>query len=183
MNFFLAWLGALLMPRPDAIVGSGLDYLDASICEHPIVGLFLFYFILTNLVLGPVQSAAHPAAGRRAHRGRPAAAGTGTRLGAAGALRDRARHPGRVPVAVPDPRLRSVPPGARDDCALGDRSAASPRPGMLSAPAMSTSEADSLVLRLEGSRVRSTCCSISRARRRWTWRRSPSWRWSSNISR
>jgi Zn-dependent protease len=52
MNFFLAWVGALLMPRPDAIVGSGLDYLDASISEHPIVGLFLFYFILTNLVLG-----------------------------------------------------------------------------------------------------------------------------------
>jgi Zn-dependent protease len=52
MNFFLAWLGALLMPRPDAIVGGGLDYLDASIAEHPIVGLFLFYFILTNLVLG-----------------------------------------------------------------------------------------------------------------------------------
>jgi len=52
MNFFLAWVGALLMPRPDVIVGGGFDYLEASIAEHPIVGLFLFYFILTNLVLG-----------------------------------------------------------------------------------------------------------------------------------
>ena len=29
-----------------------LDYLDASIAQHPIVGTFLFYFMLTNLVLG-----------------------------------------------------------------------------------------------------------------------------------
>ncbi len=52
MNFFLAWVGALLLPAPDAPVNSGLDYLDASIAQHPIVGTFLFYFILTNLVLG-----------------------------------------------------------------------------------------------------------------------------------
>ena len=52
MNFFLAWVGALLLPAPNAPVDSGLDYLDAAIAQHPIVGLFLFYFILTNLVLG-----------------------------------------------------------------------------------------------------------------------------------
>ena len=33
MNFFLAWVGALLLPRPDAVVGSGLDYLDAAIAS------------------------------------------------------------------------------------------------------------------------------------------------------
>jgi Zn-dependent protease len=52
MNFFLAWVGALLLPAPDAPVTSGLEYLDASIAQHPVVGTFLFYFILTNLVLG-----------------------------------------------------------------------------------------------------------------------------------
>jgi Zn-dependent protease len=41
-----------LLPAPDAPVTSGLEYLDASIAQHPIVGTFLFYFILTNLVLG-----------------------------------------------------------------------------------------------------------------------------------
>ena len=52
MNFFLAWVGALLLPSPDAASANGLDYLDAAISQHPIVGLFLFYFMLTNLVLG-----------------------------------------------------------------------------------------------------------------------------------
>ena len=52
MNFFLAWVAALLLPRPDVVAGNGFDYLDAAISEHPIFGLFLFYFMLTNLVLG-----------------------------------------------------------------------------------------------------------------------------------
>ena len=52
MNFFLAWVAALLMPRPSDVVGSGFDYLDAAINQHPLFGLFLFYFMLTNLVLG-----------------------------------------------------------------------------------------------------------------------------------
>jgi Zn-dependent protease len=52
MNFFLAWLAALLLPRPAALVGGGADYLDAAIAQNPLIGLFLFYFILTNLVLG-----------------------------------------------------------------------------------------------------------------------------------
>jgi Zn-dependent protease len=52
MNFFLAWIAALLMPAPVGPVAGGLDYLDASISQHPVVGVFLFYFMLTNLVLG-----------------------------------------------------------------------------------------------------------------------------------
>jgi Zn-dependent protease len=52
MNFFLAWVGALLLPSPVGFTGDGLDYLDAAIAQHPVVGLFLFYFMLTNLVLG-----------------------------------------------------------------------------------------------------------------------------------
>lgn len=52
MNFFLAWVGALLLPAPSDFTGNGLDYLEASIAQHPVVGVFLFYFILTNLVLG-----------------------------------------------------------------------------------------------------------------------------------
>jgi Zn-dependent protease len=52
MNFFLAWVAALLLPGPAGFMASGLDYLDASIAQHPVVGTFLFYFILTNLVLG-----------------------------------------------------------------------------------------------------------------------------------
>jgi len=52
MNFFLAWVAALLLPRPDGVAGSGFDYLDAAISQHPVIGLFLFYFMLTNLVLG-----------------------------------------------------------------------------------------------------------------------------------
>lgn len=52
MNFFLAWVAALLLPGPSAPADNGMDYLDAAIGLHPILGLFLFYFILTNLVLG-----------------------------------------------------------------------------------------------------------------------------------
>lgn len=52
MNFFLAWVGALLLPAPTVPVDNSLDYLDASIATHPVIGLFLFYFMLTNLVLG-----------------------------------------------------------------------------------------------------------------------------------
>jgi Zn-dependent protease len=52
MNFFLAWIAALLMPAPTGPVAGGIDYLDASIAQHPVVGVFLFYFMLTNLVLG-----------------------------------------------------------------------------------------------------------------------------------
>ena len=29
-----------------------MDYLDAAIAQSPVVGMFLFYFMLTNLVLG-----------------------------------------------------------------------------------------------------------------------------------
>lgn len=52
MNFFLAWLGALLLPAASASAAGGLAYLDATLGEHPIIGVFLFYFMLTNLVLG-----------------------------------------------------------------------------------------------------------------------------------
>jgi Zn-dependent protease len=52
MNFLLAWIGALLLPRPAGLVGGSADYLDAAVAQSPLLGLFLFYFILTNLVLG-----------------------------------------------------------------------------------------------------------------------------------
>jgi Zn-dependent protease len=52
MNFFLAWVAALLLPAPTGLADSGLDYLEQIIEQHPVAGLFLFYFILTNLVLG-----------------------------------------------------------------------------------------------------------------------------------
>ena len=52
MNFFLAWVAALLMPGPGELIPSGVGYLDAAVSQHPVVGLFLFYFMLTNLVLG-----------------------------------------------------------------------------------------------------------------------------------
>jgi Zn-dependent protease len=52
MNFFLAWVAALLMPAPGELIPSGAGYLDAAVAQHPVVGLFLFYFMLTNLVLG-----------------------------------------------------------------------------------------------------------------------------------
>jgi Zn-dependent protease len=52
MNFALAWLGALLMPAAQGTDASGFAALDDAVSGHPLVGLFLFYFILTNLVLG-----------------------------------------------------------------------------------------------------------------------------------
>jgi Zn-dependent protease len=52
MNFFLAWLAALVLPVPTGLADGGLDYFEGIVDQHPVVGLFLFYFILTNLVLG-----------------------------------------------------------------------------------------------------------------------------------
>ena len=52
MNFALAWIGALLLPRPGRVMPGVGAYLDAVLYQHPIVGTFLFYFILSNLVLG-----------------------------------------------------------------------------------------------------------------------------------
>lgn len=52
MNFFLAWIGAVVMPMPSGPVPQQLDALDLAIAQHPFLGWFLFYFILTNLVLG-----------------------------------------------------------------------------------------------------------------------------------
>ena len=52
MNFFLAFLGALLMPLPSGPMPQGLDPLDVALSAHPIVAPFLFYFMLSNLVLG-----------------------------------------------------------------------------------------------------------------------------------
>ncbi len=55
MNFLLAYIGALLFPLPSGPVPPGIDPLDVAelaLAQHPIIGPFLFYFILTNLVLG-----------------------------------------------------------------------------------------------------------------------------------
>jgi Zn-dependent protease len=52
MNFFLAWIAALLLPAPQAMATAGMGYLDAAIAQNPVLGLFLFYFMLTSLVLG-----------------------------------------------------------------------------------------------------------------------------------
>ncbi|MBV9249166.1 MAG: site-2 protease family protein [Acetobacteraceae bacterium] len=52
MNFFLAWIGALLMPLPETPLTPGFDTLDVAIAQHPLVAAFLFYFMLSNLVLG-----------------------------------------------------------------------------------------------------------------------------------
>jgi Zn-dependent protease len=50
MNFFLAWVAALLMPR--IRLTPGFDFLESMLVQHPLLGTFLFYFLLTNLVLG-----------------------------------------------------------------------------------------------------------------------------------
>jgi len=52
MNFFLAWIGAVLMPLPTVALPAGVDPLELAVAQHPIVGSFLLYFMLTNLVLG-----------------------------------------------------------------------------------------------------------------------------------
>lgn len=52
MNFFLAWIGALLLPLPHAALLSNADPLDQMLQLHPLLGSFLFQFILFNLVLG-----------------------------------------------------------------------------------------------------------------------------------
>lgn len=51
MNFFLAWLGALVLPVQGP-AADGMAMIDGAIQQSPIIGLFLFYFMLTNLVLG-----------------------------------------------------------------------------------------------------------------------------------
>ena len=55
MNFFLAYIGALLMPLPSGPFRLAIDPLDVAelaLAQHPIIAPFLFYFMLTNLVLG-----------------------------------------------------------------------------------------------------------------------------------
>jgi Zn-dependent protease len=52
MNFLLAFIGALVMPVPAGPFPPGIDPLDLAVAAHPVLGMFLFYFILTNLVLG-----------------------------------------------------------------------------------------------------------------------------------
>jgi Zn-dependent protease len=52
MNFFLAWVAALLLPAPSTLADTSMDYLETVITQNPVAGRFLFYFILTNLVLG-----------------------------------------------------------------------------------------------------------------------------------
>jgi Zn-dependent protease len=52
MNFLLAYIGALAMPMPTGPLPSGIDPVDVAVAQHPFLGMFLFYFILTNLVLG-----------------------------------------------------------------------------------------------------------------------------------
>ena len=123
MNFFLAWVAALLLPAPQAMAGSSMGYMDAAIAQNPLVGLFLFYFMLTNLVLGlfnllPFRRwmAAVLPSGCCHSRWRV--------LGAGRALRHRSGDCGRFCVAASDPRLRPVRRSARDSGAVGDQSAA-----------------------------------------------------------
>jgi Zn-dependent protease len=52
MNFALAILGAFLMPVSAGPFPRGMDGVDMAMVQHPIVAPFLFYFIITNLVLG-----------------------------------------------------------------------------------------------------------------------------------
>ncbi|HET8997329.1 MAG TPA: site-2 protease family protein [Acetobacteraceae bacterium] len=52
MNFFLAWIGALLLPLPHMLLPRNIDPLDVALAQHPVLGTFLVYFILFNLVLG-----------------------------------------------------------------------------------------------------------------------------------
>ena len=40
MNFFLAWVGALLLPAPRALTDSSMGYLEDIIAQNPVVGLF-----------------------------------------------------------------------------------------------------------------------------------------------
>ena len=52
MNFFLAWVGAVLMPMPSVALPPNVDPLDVALAQHPIVGSFLLYLMISNLVLG-----------------------------------------------------------------------------------------------------------------------------------
>ena len=94
MNFFLAWLAALLLHgdgrRHRLRVSGAAGRIRSS-------ALFLFYFILANLVLGLFNLLPIPPldGGRIAVGLLPRAAGA--RLGAAGAR----RHPDRDPAGVP----------------------------------------------------------------------------------
>ena len=63
MNFALAWIGAVLLPRPRVFYSGALGYLDAAMFNDPVIGkMFLFYFILSNLVLGLFNPIPYPAA-------------------------------------------------------------------------------------------------------------------------
>ncbi len=126
MNFLLAYIGALLFPLPSGPVPPGIDPLDVAelaLAQHPIIGPFLFYFILTNLVLGLFNLLPIPPLGRRPDRGRPAAAAPGAALGAARAGRHRAGGAAGVPAAAGVARVRhrfrSVPRHAGRGAALG----------------------------------------------------------------
>jgi Zn-dependent protease len=52
MNFCLAWLAAVLLPRPETVIPGAFAYLEAASSQYSIVGTFLADFILFNLVLG-----------------------------------------------------------------------------------------------------------------------------------
>jgi Zn-dependent protease len=52
MNFFLAIVAAFLMPLSTGPFPRGMDAIDLAVVQHPVVAPFLFYFIITNLVLG-----------------------------------------------------------------------------------------------------------------------------------
>ena len=70
MNFFLAWVAALLLPAPQAMAGTGVDYLDAAIGAEPGGRDVPVLLHADQPGAGAVQPAADPAAGRRPHRGR-----------------------------------------------------------------------------------------------------------------
>jgi Zn-dependent protease len=52
MNFLLAWLGALALPRVEPPVPGVLAYLDAVTGAHPLLAAALLPFITFNLILG-----------------------------------------------------------------------------------------------------------------------------------
>ena len=107
MNFFLAWLAALVIPLA--------DYPTPHRGHDPAVPV-VFHAI--ELGAWAVQPAADPAVGRRPHRRRLTAAATGKGLGAGRAGRNSGRPAGRVHTA-PGDRVRSGRPGARRNPALG----------------------------------------------------------------
>jgi Zn-dependent protease len=52
MNFALAWVGALLMPRVAGPIPGVFAYLDWVLARYPLLGGFLVPFISYNLILG-----------------------------------------------------------------------------------------------------------------------------------